>query len=119
MGSKKKRDSKVTVESRTEAVQPIKTDMSKYARAYSNKSKINYADLKLVRPAQTKSPESSEPKKLTNRNPKVKKQEQIRRPRKQRTEKTKKQNRRRNKTTKAEQQKTMIREEKVRQILPA
>ena len=64
MGSKKKRDSKVTVESRTEAVQPIKTDMSKYARAYSNKSKINYADLKLVRPAQTKSPESSEPKKI-------------------------------------------------------
>ena len=55
LGSKKKRDSKVTVESRTEAVQPIKTDMSKYARAYSNKSKINYADLKLVRPAQTKS----------------------------------------------------------------
>ena len=64
MGSKKKRDSKVTVESRTEAVQPIKTDMSKYARAYSNKSKINYADLKLVRPAQTKSPESSEPEKI-------------------------------------------------------
>lgn len=63
MGSKKKKGSKVTVNSHVGAVQPAKPDMSKYARAYSNKSKINYAELKLLRPAQTKSPEPSDEKK--------------------------------------------------------
>lgn len=60
MGSKKKRGSKVTVESRTEAVQTAKPDMSKYAGAYSNKSKFNYAELKLLRPAREKTDTPSE-----------------------------------------------------------
>ena len=34
--------------------------MSKYARAYSNKSKVNYAELKLVRPSQEKSHDAPE-----------------------------------------------------------
>lgn len=49
MGSKKKKGAKAIKDNHTEAVQPAKPDMSKYARAVSNKSKINYADLKLVR----------------------------------------------------------------------
>ena len=60
MGSKKKKGSKASVDSRVEAAQPVGKDMSKYARAYSNKSKINYAELKLVRPGQTKTSDSSE-----------------------------------------------------------
>ena len=92
MGSKKKRDSKVTVESRTEAVQPIKTDMSKYARAYSNKSKINYAELKLVRPAQTKLSESSEPKKTNKQESKSQEaiaDKKTKKPKNRKTKKTK------------------------------
>ena len=49
MDSKKKKGTKVTVDSETQAVQPSQSDMSKYARAVSNKSKINYAELKLSR----------------------------------------------------------------------
>ena len=60
MGSKKKKGSKASVDSRVEAAQPVGKDMSKYATAYSNKSKINYAELKLVRPGQTKTSDSSE-----------------------------------------------------------
>lgn len=63
MGSKKKKGSKASVDIRTDAVQPVKSDMSKYARAYSNKSKINYAELKLVRSGQAKTAASSEEKK--------------------------------------------------------
>ena len=62
MGSKKKKGSKANVDSGREAVQPAQPDMSKYANAYSNKSKINYAELKLLRPAQTKASESSDDK---------------------------------------------------------
>ena len=49
MGSKKKRGSKAVTDSIAGAAQPSMPDMSKYANAYSNKSKVNYAELKLVR----------------------------------------------------------------------
>lgn len=49
MDSKKRKGTKVTVDSGTQSVQPSQSDMSKYARAVSNKSKINYAELKLAR----------------------------------------------------------------------
>ena len=49
MGSKKNKGTKTIVDSRTKSVQPSGSDMSKYARAVSNKSKVNYAALKLVR----------------------------------------------------------------------
>ncbi len=58
MGSKKKKGTQVTVDSSTNAVQPQKPDMSKYARAESNKSKIDYSQLKLVRPETKKSTEN-------------------------------------------------------------
>ncbi len=53
MGSKKKRNAssnKKTRSSNVDAVRKAQPDMSKYAGAVSNKSKRNYADLKLVRP---------------------------------------------------------------------
>ena len=60
MGSKKKKGSKVNMDSNAGAVQPAQPDMSKYANAYSNKSKINYAELKLVRSDQPKTTEKSD-----------------------------------------------------------
>lgn len=53
MGSKKKRHASSNKNRRTnstDAVRKAQPDMSKYAGAVSNKSKRNYADLKLVRP---------------------------------------------------------------------
>ena len=49
MDSKKKRDAKATPDIQIQAARQPQPDMSKYARAVSNKSKINYADLKLAR----------------------------------------------------------------------
>lgn len=60
MGSKKKKGSKVNMGSNAGAVQPAQPDMSKYANAYSNKSKINYAELKLMRSDQPKTTEKSD-----------------------------------------------------------
>ncbi len=50
MARKKKKGTKAIRETGSESVKNEQSDMSKYARAVSNKSKINYADLKLVRP---------------------------------------------------------------------
>ena len=75
MSSKKRKGSKVTVERSAGAVQPGQPDMSKYANAYSNKSKINYAELKLVRSDKAKTEEKSESSKKT-KEPEKEKQKQ-------------------------------------------
>jgi len=49
LGSKKKKGTKAAGKSQVEAVQPDAPDYSKYARARSNKSTINYAELRLAR----------------------------------------------------------------------
>ena len=67
MGSKKKKGTQVTVDSSTNAVQPQKPDMSKYARAESNKSKIDYSQLKLVRPEPKKSAENPDAESSQNK----------------------------------------------------
>lgn len=54
MGSKKKKGKASKQGSRSEAARQTKPDMSKYAGATSNKSKRNYADLKLARPGRLK-----------------------------------------------------------------
>ena len=50
MGSKKKKGSSSNRGSRSTAARETKKDMSKYAGATSNKSKRNYAELRLARP---------------------------------------------------------------------
>ena len=60
MGGNKKRGSKVTVDSGAGNVRQTQPDLSKYRNASSNKSRINYADLKLVRSEKSK-PEEEKP----------------------------------------------------------
>ena len=48
MDGKKKKGTRVTIGDRSEAARQPQSDMSKYAKAVSNKSKRNYAELKLT-----------------------------------------------------------------------
>ncbi len=68
MGGLKKKGSRAKVESAAGDIQPEQRDMSKYKDAYSNKSKVNYNELKLARPDkanQQEKPVGSEKKKAS------------------------------------------------------
>lgn len=68
MGGLKKKGSRAKVESAAADIQPEQRDMSKYKDAYSNKSKVNYNELKLARPDkanQQEKPAGSEKKKAS------------------------------------------------------
>ena len=61
MGGLKKKGSRAKVESAAGDIQPEQRDMSKYKDAYSNKSKVNYNELKLARPDKANQQEKPEP----------------------------------------------------------
>lgn len=50
MGRKRKKNGTPEADTRTESNASVQTDYSKYAKAKSNKSKVNYAELRLARP---------------------------------------------------------------------
>ena len=75
MGGLKKKGSRAKVESAAGDIQPEQRDMSKYKDAYSNKSKVNYNELKLARPDkanQQEKPAGSEKKKASEHKKKKK-----------------------------------------------
>lgn len=60
MDGKKNKGTKVTLDSRKDAVRENGTDMSKYSRAVSDKSRVDYSALKLVHIESSESRESSD-----------------------------------------------------------